>query len=1132
MLPNSFTSPARAVATALLGLFVAATSARAQATSATITGKVVGEAGQPLEFANVYITELVVSVPTNAQGIYSIVIPSGRVSGQAVNLRVRAVGYKPASTPITLTLGSATHNFTLERDVNRLSEVVVSGSMEGTERSKVAFTVGRVTAEDIPVPALNPVTALQGKVSGLRVASTSGRPGATPDIMLRGPTSINSAGRSTSPMIIVDGTILRSQNLTEIGGLDIESVEVVKGAAGASLYGAQAANGVIVIKTKRGAARNEVRVSARAEYGISDLNSVNMAQPINHHLQLDETGTRFCIAGAGSVSPCSRTTGWMEEIYRINNVAADTLRTPYSLQWNLPAASGGELLNVFQSNQWPGQRYDGLAQVTTQNPVMLNAVDVNGRTAGVRYFVTAAYTDDRGAVKYLNGSQQRRARVNLDYDVRPNFTLSVSSLYNNGRVDQRSGGSSNGGIWGQLLRGAPAGTDYLAVDTLGRPLVRGGGANLRGSGNGGGTFLYDGQYLNDYTESNRYQGSVSATYTPAPWASFEALYSYDSRTTMENAYVSKGYRTYTATPNSNFGNQRIDNGARKSLNSYVSATFRKQITSDLNGKINLRGLFDRDFQSASWGRGYQYTVAGIYTLSNTTKDFGTGSSSQLVKNMGFVSGGNLDYKGKYIVDGTFRYDGSSLFGEGNRFAPFGRLSAVWRLSEESWFSLPAVSDLRLRASRGSAGNSPRFTAQYETYNCSATGCSLGQAGNSKLKPETTVEDEVGTDFTLFGRLGVEFTYAQSNTTNQILNVTTPVSLGFSNQWQNAGTVQNKTFELALNLPVVSTKDFQWNMRGTWDRNRTYITELFTPDYFADGGTSQGTTSMLLMTASREKSNGYQKNRLGGLWGRKFYKTCGDLPTSVQPQCGDGKAYQVNDQGWVVWVGEGNSWRDGITKNLWQTKLPQAQSPWNFPLYFGHPIVDRPLRGEKNEGTGIAQIIGNTLPSFRFAFNNTITYKKLSLYGLIDGTIGHSINNQGAGWGLLDFANGYFDMGNATVETAKPVGYGFRVGGSEGAGTGGFYDLLGPNNWNVESGSFAKVREIAVSYQLGKIAGINDVSLQFIGRNMFTFTKYSGLDPEVGATNATTSTTSNLINQTDAYGFPTLRTYTFSISTRF
>lgn len=1131
MLPKSFTRHARVITAALLGLFAVIPSARAQAQNATITGKVVGDAGQPLEFANVYITELVLSVPTNAQGIFSIVVPAARVSGQAVNLRVRAVGFKPGFVAIKVTPGSQTQNFTLEKDVNRLSEVVVSGSMEGTERSKVAFAVGRVTAEDIPVPALNPVTALQGKVAGMRVASTSGRPGSSPEIMLRGPTSINSSGRAPGPLIIVDGTILRNQSLNEIGGLDIESVEVVKGAAGASLYGAQAANGVINIKTKRGAARNEVRVSARAEYGSSDLSSVNMKQPVNHHLQLDETGKKFCIAGAGSVSPCSRVTGWMEEIYRINNVAADTVRTPQSMQWNSPALAGGELLNTFQSNIWPGQYYNGLSQVTTNNPVMVNSVDVNGRAGNVRYFVTAALTDDAGAIKGLQGSQQRRARVNLDYDVRPNLTLSVSSLFNKGRTDNRSGGSSNGGIFGQLLRGAPSGTDYTAVDTLGRPLVRGGGANLRGTGNGGGTFLYDAYNLNDYTSSNRYQGSINATYTPAPWASFEALYSYDNRQSMSNAYVSKGYRTFTATPNSNLGNQQISNASRESMNSYVSATFRKQLTSDLNAKANFRGLFDRDYIINNNSSGTQFVVKDVYTLSNTTQNFTTGSSSQLVKNMGFIAGGNADYKGKYILDGTFRYDGSSLFGAGNRWSPFGRVSGVWRLSEESWFSVPKVSDFRVRASRGSAGNSPRFSAQYETYSCSATGCSLGQAGNSQLKPETTVENEFGSDFTLFGKLGVEVTYAQSNTSNQILNVPTPAALGFTSKWQNAGTVQNKTIELALNLPVISKKDFQWNMRGTFDRNRTYITELLMPEYFTDAGTSQGTGSIFLITSRTDQSNGYPVNRMGNIWARRFYRSCSDMPSSVASQCGDGKAYQVDDKGWVVWVGEGNSWRDGITKNLWQTKLSAANSPWAYPLQFGHPIVDRPLAGEKGQGTGNTSIIGNTLPSFRFAFNNTITYKKFSVYGLLDGTIGHYIQNQGAGWGLLDFANGYFDMGGKSVETAKPLGYGWRVGGSEGIGTGGFYDLLGPNNWNTEKGSYARLREVAATYQLGKVAGINDVTLQLIGRNMLTWTKYSGIDPEVGVSGSGQSN-SGLVNQVDAFGFPTLRTFTFTISTRF
>jgi hypothetical protein len=232
----------------------------------------------------------------------------------------------------------------------------------------------------------------------------------------------------------------------------------------------------------------------------------------------------------------------------------------------------------------------------------------------------------------------------------------------------------------------------------------------------------------------------------------------------------------------------------------------------------------------------------------------------------------------------------------------------------------------------------------------------------------------------------------------------------------------------------------------------------------------------------------------------------------------------------VWTGAGNSWRDGITKNLWNTKLSAANSPWNYPLQFGHPIVDRPLAGVKGEGTGVQHVIGNTLPSFRFGFNNTVTYKRLSLYALLDGTIGHKIQNQGEGWGLLDLSSSYFDQGAATVENAKPLGYGWRVGGSEGAGSGGFYDLLGPNNYNTENGSYAKFREVSLTYTLGRLKGLGDWTVSAIGRNLFTFTNYSGYDPEVGVRGGQAG--SGLINQVDAFDFPTLRTYTISISARF
>lgn len=1140
---------ARAMIMGVAGLVLALpVIARAQGQAATITGKVTGEAGQPLEAANVFITEMNLSVGADAEGNYRLVIPAARVAAvanQSVVLRVRAIGFIAESRPIRLTGGTQTVNFALKQDVNRLSEVVVTGVVgEGVERSKVPFAVGRVTSEDLPVPALDPVEALSGKVAGVRVGQIGGAPGKAPEIMLRAPTMINAQGRSQQPLFVVDGVVLNAGNYTDLGSLDIESIEVVKGAAGASIYGATAANGVIVIKTKRGANQDGVKFNARSEYGFSDLNSFTYGMPLNMPLQLDETGTRFCVGGAGPVSPCSRTVNWMSEVMRINSVNSDTIRTGFGLQYGQP--SGADLLNVFQANKWPGQYYNTMATMSSPGIVALQSLEASGRAAGVRYFASGSYSDDQGAIKGFNGQQERRGRVNVDYDPRSNATISLSTMYDRGTTD------NHGANFGGLLRGATPGTNYAATDSLGRPILIGFGPQSRPTGNGNGGYFYDQENQLAYQISNRFLGSLTGTYFPADWVTFDATAAYDNRSYQNRQFAAKGYRSSTISLNTNLGNASLNNYAEEAMNAAIGATFRHNFTNDLNGKLQTRGTYESDFQQNDNGQGTQFIVKDIYTLSNTSTNQVVSSNSQLIKREGFFTGANLEYKNRYILDGTFRYDGSSLFGAGNRWAPFGRVSGVWRVSEEPWFHVPHLSDFRLRGSDGTAGNSPSFAAQYETYSCSQTGCQLGQAGNSKLKPETTREVELGTDFTLFDRLGIELTHVDSKTANQILPVPTAADLGFATQWQNAGTLASHTWEAAATLPVIDKRDFSWSMRGTWDASKTFITQLFEPDFFETGGTGQGTGAFFFITAKTQKQDGWQMNQYGDIWGRMFYKGCGNLPSSLQSQCGDGKAFEVNNQGYVVWVGAGNSWKDGITHNLWQTKLPSAASPWGVPIQFGMPIVDRPLAGQScttvgvpagatspscpGSGLGANHIIGNSLPKFRLSWSNNMTYKRLTGYVLVDGTYGNYINNQGEQWGLLDFSSSVFDQSGNTVETAKPTGYGWRVGPPEsGAGVGGFYDLLGPNNYSVESGSFTKIREASLAYHVGRLPSIGgDWTASVVGRNLYTFTHYSGYDPETGACQSNTScvTGSGLVNATDAFDFPTLRRFTFALSTRF
>src|SRR5467141_2718031 len=279
---------------AALALVVAgARTARAQ--DAVVRGTITSDRREPIPGANVVIDELRIGVVTTATGQYTLSVPGARVRGQPVVLRVRAIGFKPASKAITLTPGEQTVDLALGYDVNLLEAIVVTGTQEATEAVKVPFTVNRVDASQLPVAASNPLTQLQGKVPGANIVSASGRPGSQPAVLLRGPTSINASGRGQDPLYIVDGVIING-NLPDLNPSDIENVEVVKGAAGASLYGARAGNGVINITTKSGRRAGEgVQFNVRNEVGFTDIErDFGIAQ--RTALMMDQSNQEFCTA--------------------------------------------------------------------------------------------------------------------------------------------------------------------------------------------------------------------------------------------------------------------------------------------------------------------------------------------------------------------------------------------------------------------------------------------------------------------------------------------------------------------------------------------------------------------------------------------------------------------------------------------------------------------------------------------------------------------------------------------------------------------------------------------------------------------------------------------------------------------
>lgn len=1130
--------------TALAALCLAALSGQAQAQGATITGKVASEQGNPLLGANATIADLGASVGSNTAGIYTITIPGAQVRGQTVTLRVRAIGFVPQQRQVVVRAGTQTIDLTLRADVNKLSQVVVTGVTGATEATKVPFATNTINAADMVVPATNPLAQIAGKVPGANIVSASGRPGAQPAVLLRGPTAISAGGRGQDPLYIVDGVILNGP-LPAINPQDIESVEVVKGAAAASLYGARAGNGVIAITTKSGKSlggSDGVRFSYRGEYGVGDIERrFGLAQ--RHGLYLDETQNRFCQLGslaAGTTTPsmaidCVRTINYQAEAYRINDQGGDFSLAPPSFTLDPSSAvQGSRIRSRFQTEKWPGATYDAVDQFAQPQPFYQNNLDMTGRYGRTSFYASMNALNQGGSVRFLQGFRRNSIRANIDHGVGSSWNFAIRAYYAHSFEDGNNFEDGGDAVFFRLTRVPPI-SNLLRTDSKNRLFIRN---NLQGGGQQNFNPLYYLQNIIQNQETDRFIAGTSARYTPASWLDVEGNFSYDNTGTTQKRFRDKGFRTTAADPttSSGFASRQFFGG--QAYNTSLNVTLRKDFGATFRSRLNVRTLYEQqdglDFNLGGSGLG----ATSVTTPGNVTDQtsISIGGSESSVRQISYFAGLNMEWKDRYIVDALIRRDGSSLFGAGNRWANFGRVSGAWRVTQEPWFKVPGMSEFKLRASIGTAGGRPRFSAQYETFGVSSTGIQFGALGNRLLAPETIREVEYGFDAEFFNRIGVNFTYSESDAENQILQVPSPSITGFQTQWRNAGTLHNQTYELAVNVPIFTGRDLSWQVRGIFDRNRATITKLDPPPF--DFGSTQSSNVATIFRA-------VQGRAYAEIYGRRFITSCSELPTSgpagtagagtnFRSECLAGRMFGVNDEGYLSYNGStaGNPTNlgQGITANRWQTGLPSTWAPWGYGIAFGHPIVLR-----DNTGGAVVNPISSALPDYRWALSTNLQYKKLSFYALVDATMGRGIYNQGRGWAMLDFLASDGDQVGKTVQSAKPQSYYYRVGPPENIGIGGFYDALLANTRVTEDANFAKVREVSISYRVGRVEGLfGEWNVAMVGRNLYTFTNYRGFDPEVGLAGGQTANAagSAAINAIDAFGFPNLRTLTFSIGTTF
>ena len=1018
-----------AVSNALLLLFCASVG---QAQTGRIAGIVTDSAhGFPVTGVTISIPGTNLGTTTADNGRYTLpAVPPGTHT-----LELRRLGYAPVRrTGIVVTADQTTTvDFSVAATVLRLQETVITGVVDPTAGTKVPFSVGRVTREDAPVPPINAIAGVQGKIAGV-MSVPPAQPGDGINILLRTPSSIS---KSNSPLIVVDGVIL-TESTADINSLDIESIEVVKGAAGTSLYGSRAGAGVIQIRTARGTdlALGQTRFTLRSEYGMASLaHEVEWAR--YHPYRINANGEYVTAVG-------------------------DTV-VPRSRRVERPAATR------FQDQPYLAPTYDPVKTFFDPGDYVTNSFTVAQNGDKTNFLTTLSRQEQQGIVQGYGAYERTDLRINLDHRPRDDMQLSISGYHSRADRDEMFGDA-----FFFFIHAAPD-VDLTTppADGKTRYSVQPDPLGIQSNP------LYHLDTQDRKTQRVRTLGNLDLRYTPLDWLTLSGNASYDRSDRNRSDFIERGLKTNNdQTDVGGPGSISLSNDLTSAVNASGSVSVLQEF-GPLTARSTFRSLIEIQKNEGQDASGSNLVVAGVPRIENALTRSG-GSTQSEIRSAGYFLTLGLDYDDRVILDGLVRRDASSLFGPGEKWHNYYRASAAYRMAEEAWWPWARVNEFKLRASRGTAGGRPSFADQYETYTISSTGAlEKGTLGNRFLKPEHSTETEVGLDMILDNRYSLQVSYANSKVVDQLVSIPLQGPIGYSSQWQNAGTVVGHTFEATIEAELFRRGTTLWKLGLIGDRSRHHISE------FDRSCVRSSTISYRCVGEDLSTMYGYQ-----------YLHSAEFLPASARAYP---DSFQVNDDGLLVAVGTG-SYRDG----KWGTNVVVngVTYPWGMRIIrqdsTGQPAVVR---------------IGSGNPDFHWGVSNRVEWKGIQLYALLDSQVGGDIYNQTNQRMYQYYRSSDVDQVGKPEDLKKPIDY---------------YSLLYNGNiiadWFVEDGSYVKLREVSARYQipqsfLSRFPGSRAVgiSLSLIGRNLMTWSNYSGYDPEVGS----------VTNRLDSYdgGYPQSRTFT-------
>ena len=993
-----------------LMLFFALVVQTSFAQTRTISGTVTDDSGVPLPGVNVLISGTTTGTQTDFDGLYSIEASTGDV------LTFSYVGF---SSKEIIVGDSPTINIQLSGG-EMLDEIVVTGVAGATSKKKLSVTVASVTSEEIEkVPATSAASALQGKVAGVSVGNL-GRPGAGATIIMRGDANLYG---SQSPLVILDGVFVEG-GLADINVDDIASFELVKGASASSLYGSRAGNGVIVISTKRGKI-GKTTVTVRVETGFSEVSDfIETNQSHNYELAPDWQNfqgqyTKY----AGVTYPSS-----YQSVYAASG--------PNSVSGSRILSDDGYADNPFGVYN----DFQKLFFQTGTNKTLFTSI-ASGSEKTKTYF-SAESTENEGVLKETEGYNRVSLRLNVDYNILDWLTFKASTNYIR-VVDNSPGGGT--GIYRTLTRLNPD-SNISALNPDGQPYYYLPDPWENEIVNP----LYSLSVADAKTNQQRFLGGYLLNLKYTDWLNMDIEYAFENNTSRYSS--NNKYENYTTTGDAiGFGYSKgsLSKNNYYDISQKVQATLNfKESMGELDIAAKLSYLAEDqkyDYYSVT---GNDYKFKDLPSLDNFDPAYISASSNQQserAQNVFAIAG--LVFKDRYIIDGLFRRDGSSLFGAENRWNNYYRISAAYRISED--ISIPGIQELKINAAKGTSGQRPGFDWQYEQTNLSGgTLSSVRRKGNPFLKPSLTTETEIGLNSSFLNMFNLSLAYSNQVVSEQfmIVNLFSPANAGKSTQWQNVGDLESDTFEATLNASIIKGKDFSWNLGANFAKTTATIKKLNAPEQIVGPGNG-------LMFLIREGVD------FGSMFGRSFVT---DLETM-------------------------------------QNQLPQGASINDYEVNADGVVVESATIGSSNEkaiiktdenGSPSFEKIGNQNADFRVGITSTFTYKTLTFYMLWDWKKGGDVYNKNAQWNTIAKRNIIVDQAGKPADQKKTVSYYESL-----------YDTNNNNAFWVEDGSFVKLRELSLSYNIPKswmknIGFFEDIKLSLIGRNLLTFSDYKGWDPEV------------------------------------